>query len=115
MTVELIGTITQIFPIEQKKDYKFQRVRMEIDQSSQYPQTVEFQANDKTFSVVDMFGEGDIVKATCNVRGNVWQDKCFISFNLWKMENTGQQPQATNQAQQPFVPPTKGEADDLPF
>jgi len=104
---------------------------IEIDQDTDYPQTVNVEFIKDKCTIIDKYSIGDIVEVDVNIRGNVatMKDKsqrCFNSMNGWRIAGTasgGAEPYAGDPASEPQSqvpepePEKQGDADvnDLPF
>ncbi len=106
---------------------------MIIDESSQYPQFINFQTVQDKTAMLDGLNAGDEIEVNFNLRGREWTSpqnevKYFNSLDAWKisrvdnvrpaaqaapqgMANTAA-PAATSAAPTPPLPETE---DDLPF
>lgn len=89
MTIKLEGNIRYIFELETRTNFSFRRIWMDIEQDTQYPQTVEIQASGKALENIDSLKVGDRITAECNLRGKVFisrenKESLFQSLNLWK-------------------------------
>lgn len=119
-TIELVGTIKSVGAIEhpsatfQKRD-----IIMVIDEDTKYPQPVSVQAVQGNCAKVDELRPGDKATLTCNLRGNEYKDKVYISLQLWKFtinQTTAGAP--VQQAPPTYAAPPAGAVDDtsdLPF
>jgi len=105
------------------------------ENSSQYPQYINFQLAQDKCSLIDNFNEGDTIKVSFNLRGREWTNpqgevKYFNSLDAWRIENAdGNQnmaqsaPQSNSyQAPAQNTPPVisssvnlNSQEDDLPF
>lgn len=104
---------------EQQVSEKFKKREFVLtDNSSQYPQHIQFQLTQDRCSLLDSYNVGDQVKVYFNLRGREWNDpktnsiRYFNSLEAWKLERVGANaPQAT--ANEPII--ASGPQDDLPF
>ncbi len=116
------GTVQQVSEKFKKRDFVI------TDNSSQYPQYIQFELTQDKCPLLDNFNEGDEVKVLFNLRGREWtnkegQVKYFNSLQAWKMEKTGSanfnQNTSGNESFAEVPPPaftsTSNEPDDLPF
>jgi hypothetical protein len=115
MTIEIKGQIKLIGQPEVKSEkFTKQEIVITIDSDTNYPQHVPIQLGQKLLGVIGQFQVGQVVKATCNVRGNEWNSRYFLSLEAWKVEADGvsQAPVA-----QVVTPSTGTEVieSDLPF
>ena len=66
-----------------------------IDDSSQYPQFINFQLTQDRCGLLDGFTVGQRISVDFNIRGREWTDKTgvvkyFNSFDVWRLEAEGQ-------------------------
>ncbi len=111
---------------EQRVSEKFKKREFVLtDNSSQYPQFIQFELTQDKCSLLDNFNEGDEVKVFFNLRGREWtnkegQAKYFNSLQAWKMEkiNSGSNDNSTENFSETPPPNFSSDAnapDDLPF
>mgnify|MGYP003604767957 CR=1 FL=1 len=113
MNIELTGTIKSVGPIEKPTETFSKRdVVITIDEDTKYPQVVVAQAVQDTCAKLDELRPGDSATLTCNLRGNEYKDKVYISLQLWKfsINQTTAQPQQATQSNIPDDLPS-----DMPF
>jgi hypothetical protein len=72
----------------------FSKREFVLEDSSEYPQTVLFQATQDRCSLMDGFKVGDELTVNFNLRGRKWtnkegEDKYFNSLDAWKIEKVG--------------------------
>ena len=89
------------------------------DESSQYPQHVQFQATQDRCSLLDGFQIGSEITVNFNIRGREWTSpqgevKYFNSLDAWRIEAADAVP-APVAADIPPAAAIDGEGDDLPF
>ncbi len=51
-----------------------------------FPQTIPVEFSNKNCDLLDGFDLGQEVQVTIQIRGRVWQDKCFVSLNGYQIE-----------------------------
>lgn len=66
-----------------------------IDDSSQYPQFINFQLTQDRCALIDSYSVGQRISVDFNIRGREWTDKTgnlkyFNSFDVWRLEAEGQ-------------------------
>lgn len=90
-----------------------------IDNSSQYPQDILFQATQERCDLLDGYKPGDTVEVTFNIRGREWTSpkdgevKYFNSLDIFKIQNLGSSSEGMTA---PAVEFNNSDAsDDLPF
>lgn len=126
--MEITGKIKVKGNAQQVSDKFKKREFVLTDNSSQYPQYIQFELTQDKCSVLDNFNVGDEVKVLFNLRGREWtnkegQVKYFNSLQAWKMEKIGQdlssQETMGNDSFSDIPPPAfssgSNEPDDLPF
>ena len=114
MTIEIKGQLKVIGQPEVKSDkFTKQEIVITIDSETNYPQHVPIQLSQKLLGVIGQFQVGQIVKATCNIRGNEWNNRYFMSLEAWKVDAEQGGNVAQPQASANVIP----ELDDttLPF
>lgn len=62
-----------------------------VDNSSQYPQFIQFQLTQDRCSLLDGVKEGDEIKVSFNIQGREWKNpqgeiKYFNSLTAWRLE-----------------------------
>jgi translation initiation factor IF-3 len=133
--LQITGVIKVKFN-EQKVSDSFKKREFVItENSSQYPQHINFQLTQDKCSLIDNFNAGDTVKVSFNLRGREWTNpqgevKYFNSLDAWRIENadsnqnTAQSAPQSNGYQAPVqnTPPVisssvnlNSQEDDLPF
>lgn len=123
--MEITGKIKVKGSTQQVSDKFRKREFVLTDDSSQYPQYIQFELTQDKCSLLDNFKEGDEVKVLFNLRGREWtnregQVKYFNSLQAWKMEKTGSGSQEIPPDSFSDIPPSENSAsetgqDDLPF
>ena len=95
------------------------RSQSNINTGGKYPQYIKIQASKDKMALLDGINVGDTVTATCNVRGRMWQDTAFNSFEIYKLEKVGgsTQQQAPIQTHKADVMPSSAidDPNPLPF
>lgn len=85
------------------------------DDSSEYPQDIQFQLTQDNVSKLDNVSVGDRLTVKFNLRGRAWNDpktgndRYFNSLDCWQIQKEGNTP-----SPQP-VSMNEDEASDLPF
>ena len=113
------GNVVQISDKFKKREFVL------TDDSSQYPQYIQFELTQEKCSLLDSFHEGDEIKVLFNLRGREWtnkdgQVKYFNSLQAWKMEKiesnvSGNTSDSFSEVPPPAFPSSSNEPDDLPF
>lgn len=125
----ITGTLKVKFPEVQVSERFRKRDFVITDNSSQYPQHINFQLTQDKGSLIDAFNPGDEIRVFFNLRGREWTDpktnqvKYFNTIEAWKIEaaNNANQPQQQRPAMQSSPTPdittfsNSSDSDDLPF
>jgi hypothetical protein len=114
---QLKGVIAKISEAQQISEKFTKREFWVRDDSSQYPQTINFQLSQDRCDLIDSFKEGDSITVNFNLRGRTWQsaqgeEKCFNTLDAWRLEGM-EQPEEIPPAPAAVAP--EGNDDDLPF
>lgn len=131
MNIKISGKVVKILPEYTKNNFTSREFWVLADEDTGYPQTLKLEVTGKSLSMFGSMMEGDYVEADCNLKGKVYNDKCYITISCWKalvkgkQNNNEQKPQQTRQERfntppnnaQPasVVPNTDDSPDDLPF
>lgn len=125
--MDITGILKIKSDVQQIKETFKKREFILTDNSSQYPQHIQFELTQDKCSILDNFQPGQEIKVYFNLRGREWTDKegrvrYFNSLNAWKIENAGSgssntvQNKSTASSESPLETfSSKGENDDLPF
>lgn len=116
---QLKGRLKEVKETRQVSEKFSVREFVLTDESSQYPQHVQFQATQDRCSLLDGFQVGGEVTVNFNIRGREWTSpqgevKYFNSLDAWRIEGANAVPTPTAQD----IPPASidsGSDDDLPF
>lgn len=119
--MEITGTL-KVKNSEVQVSEKFKKREFVItDNSSQYPQHIQFQLTQDRCSLLDSYKEGNEIKVFFNIRGREWKNpqnevKYFNSLEAWRLEAGSTQNQAsTPSADAKAIPALDAQSDDLPF
>jgi hypothetical protein len=120
--MDITGTL-KVKNEEVKVSEKFRKREFVItDNSSQYPQFIQFQLTQDRCSLLDSYKLGDEIKVYFNLRGREWKNpqgevKYFNSLEAWRLEGvSSQNNSSSNSADVKAVPASlDAQADDLPF
>ena len=117
--IKLKGNMQQVSEKFKKREFVL------TDDSSQYPQFIQFELTQDKCALLHKFNEGDEVKVLFNLRGREWtnkegQVKYFNSLQAWKMEKTGSNsagnmPDSFSEEPPASFSSNANEPDDLPF
>ena len=89
--MQVQGTITKVFPIEEVNGYKNRKVWLKTN-DAKYPQTLEIEMTNKVAESFDNYAKlGDSVLMHLNLRGKQYTtkdgvDKVFNIIQVWKVE-----------------------------
>src|ERR1017187_2383438 len=122
--MEITGTL-KVKNNEVQVSEKFKKREFVItDNSSQYPQFIQFQLTQDRCSLLDNYKLGDELKVYFNLRGREWKNpqgevKYFNSLEAWRLEagaaqnsNSGA---SASVAENKAIPALDAQSDDLPF
>lgn len=108
-----------------KGNYTTYKFWVQIDENSQYPQTIEFHCPEKTDSYVQKIDENSLVSVEFELRGRLWTNKdgvdmVFNTISAWKIEalKSENEPVQTPPIFHDAVvvsDPILSQQDDLPF
>jgi len=107
------GQLYKKNPIEVKSD-KFSKIDFIIKTDGEYPQYLQIQASNAKMSLLDNVNVGDSVTASVNIRGRLWEDRCFNSLELWQLTSV-KQPLSTQVKNAVDSLPKDDVSDELPF
>lgn len=71
------------------KDFSKREFWLELDTDPKYPQTVSFELSGDKTDIIDAYQEGQKVEVEFNLRGRIWNDKCFNTLSAWKIQPLG--------------------------
>lgn len=119
--MDITGTL-KIKNSEVQVSEKFKKREFVItENSSQYPQFLQFQLTQDRCSLLDNYKVGDELKVFFNLRGREWKNpqgevKYFNSLEAWRLEAGSAQNNAVAPAADvKAVPAMDAQNDDLPF
>lgn len=116
--LQYAGTIKSIGPVQQVTESFKKQAFVVKDESSQYPQDVEFEFHKDSVNKLLNFKVGSVVNVSFNLRGRQWTDpkngavKTFNTLQAWNIAALGVQPAAATEA---APGPAAEPSDDLPF
>jgi hypothetical protein len=106
---------------EQQISEKFKKREFVItDNSSQFPQYINFQLTQDKCALLEPYKVGDEVKVYFNLRGREWTDnkgqvKYFNSLEAWKLESVAQGAGRPMESSPANSSAAAVQDDDLPF
>ncbi len=124
--MDITGTL-KIKNEEVKVSEKFRKREFVItDNSSQYPQFIQFQLTQDRCSLLDSYKPGDEIKVYFNLRGREWKNpqgeiKYFNSLEAWRLEGVSSQNNSSANSSsgsadaKTVTAALDAQADDLPF
>jgi len=95
MSYKLTGLIKVLNPTVQVNEKFAKREFVVTDNSTQYPQDIQFQATQDKCAMMDSFQVGQNVEVSFNLRGREWVNPksnvamYFNSLEAWKIEAVG--------------------------
>lgn len=122
--MEITGKIKVKGNVQQVSDKFKKREFVLTDDSSQYPQFIQFELTQDKCSILDGFNVGDEVKVLFNLRGREWtskegQVKYFNTLQAWRLEKVGAMSSTSSNDSFADAPPASfaagSDTDDLPF
>lgn len=127
MSLEIEGTLVKVLPEKsgEGKNGRWLKQDFIIETNDKFPKQVCISLwNDKA-KMLEMFKEGDAVKAGINIESREFREKWYTDVKAWRLEKAGgESPQDDfplpgdnhheADASQPDMPPPPAE-DDLPF
>lgn len=86
MQITIEGRVKRISEVETAKSGKFAKrtVWVDIDQDTNYPQTIAVDFVQKSMERLNLVDEGDNVLIQADLRGREWEGRVFNSLNGWK-------------------------------
>ena len=119
--MEITGTL-KVKSNEVQVSDKFKKREFVItDNSSQYPQHIQFQLTQDRCGLIENYKLGDEIKVFFNLRGREWKNpqgeiKYFNSLEAWRLEAGASQNTSSSSANDSkAVPALDAQSDDLPF
>lgn len=119
--MELTGTLKVKSPEQQVSDKFKKREFVITDNSSQYPQFIQFQLTQDRCSLLENYKVGDELKVQFNIRGREWTNpkgevKYFNSLEAWRIEAvSASKSSASESFESAPLPTLESQTDDLPF
>lgn len=125
--LEIIGTVTEVFPTQTVGNKGFQKREFRIKEKSdsQWPNFIPFVLVKDKCSLADSLSEGMEVKVHFSLSGRIWDKedgsptRCFCDNQCWKIDilNGGKTKTKTPPPAEPDeeMSTFAGDADDMPF
>lgn len=95
--MKLSGVISEIFPIEIKKEDFRKRHFVLTDTSGGSVEELQFELIHDNTELIDKFAVGDEITVFFNIKGRRWKDpegnyKYFITLRVWKIVEDSEEP-----------------------
>jgi len=84
MKVTLVGQVERVGDIETKNNFSKKELWLNVDQDTNYPQTLCIEFLQKSMDRLNFVHEGDQVIVEADLRGREWNGRVFNSINGWK-------------------------------
>lgn len=89
--VKVTGTIVELFNEVQISE-KFKKRELVVQTDETYPQEIIIQFTQDQCSILDNFGEGQVVEVSYNLRGRSWESpsgekKWFNTIQGWRIDS----------------------------
>jgi hypothetical protein len=110
-SVELKGVVKNTLePVQITDNLKKKEIWLEIDGDGKYPQTVsiEFINDNIDKTVISKYSVGDEIEVSTNIRGNVYNERCYVSLQGWRVRGVASGGGETSD-------PGPSDGDDVPF
>lgn len=112
---KITGIISKIGQRESKSNsFTARQVILDVEDGN-YTQNIPIQFTQDRCDLCDNFSEGEEVTISFNLRGRIWQDKCFGSIEGWKIEGTGNVKPKPQEAEPVAAIVDEPPTDSLPF
>lgn len=111
--MEITGIVHKVNDTQIVSDkFKKREIIIKTEASSPYPQFLICQVTQDKCDTLNSFNEGEEVKAQINLKGRLWNDKCFNTIEIWRIEKMNGTVSNT-----PYTPLSSNDPDlqDLPF
>jgi single-strand DNA-binding protein len=114
--MQIKGTINAIFETETVGEKGFQKRQFWLDvKDGTYSQTIALEFVKDNTSKLDNLRAGDTVEVEFNLKGRIWQTRCFNTLEAWKITKEGGSSHLSPVAQVQNKPVVLDSIDDLPF
>ena len=113
--ITFTGEVVEVRKTKQISDtFSKRELWMEIDQDTEYPQTISVEFIKDKCDLIGKFKKGDKIEVDINARGNRatmkdGTERVFNSWNGWRVRGTASGDSL------PSAPPPNAEPDDLPY
>ena len=123
MSLELTGTLVEIYPTQQVSE-RFKKREFVLETKEEingniYSNFAKFQIVQNKCEILDRFNVGDEVKVSFNVKGNRWEKDGKVQYitnlDAWRVEAMRERPQATGTSDVPYYNPAPEDSSSLPF
>jgi single-strand DNA-binding protein len=114
--MQIKGIINAIFEIETVGDKGFQKRQFWLDvKDGTYTQTIALEFVKDNTSKLDNLRAGDTVEVEFNLKGRIWQTRCFNTLEAWRITKDGTTSHLPPAAPVQSKPIVLDSMDDLPF
>lgn len=86
MSFQLSGLIHHIGEIEERGNFKFRQVILQVDDGSRYTQYVAFQFSQARADLPESRNVGERVTIEFNIRGKESAGRYYNTLDAWKIE-----------------------------
>ncbi len=115
-TIEIKGTIKLIKETQTFGSGFTKREFVVTTLDDKYPQDLKMEVVKDKCDELDKFGEGDLVTAAINLRGNEYNGSYYINLHCWKLVSDGVRQHHPAQEQPQLTPADNMDDDDcIPF
>ncbi len=91
MSKPVTGKIVNICELQEIGSNGFKKQEFWVEETAdKYPQTICFQVTRDKIALLSEAEVGDEVTVQYNLRGRVWNDRCFNSLEAWSIRYEGQ-------------------------
>jgi hypothetical protein len=110
MNVKLTGTITKVGDLQEftGTDFVKKEIVMRVDEpNGQYEQEVPIEFVKDNISLADPLGVGDKVTIDCNLRGNEYNGRYYMSLSAWRTSGLSKYGAPQSNAEPTQAPPAE--------
>jgi hypothetical protein len=103
----LVKSVSTVKVVSEK--FSKREIVLEVDSSSRYPQTLQFETSGDRNALLDAVNEGDTITIQFDLRGRAKRDGdgAWNTLSVWKIN--------VDSKAKPSVPPAFGDQDSIPF
>lgn len=116
--LKVTGTVVNVLPLETKNNFESQKIWLETDET--YKQTLQIECGGKQSALFQNLVKGNKVEISVNLKGRIWQDKCFNTLSAWSvkiLDNAPTAPTSGNYNPNDYkgMTPDNNNVDEVPF